>query len=296
MRVSSNTFPTSLIEQLKTLNNRQVELQKQVATGQRLDQPSDDPAAMARLRQMQAQQREAVTFRRNFDRAETTLEFASNSTQLLNQLSRLALNTVGLLTGADSQEEMNRAADQIDDVLEQAVAIGNEKFNNQYIFSGETVAVEPFATTVTDGSISAVTYQGGTGEMEYFVGGTTRLNPTTTGTQNQEFADWMNEMISLRDALRAGDRPAISTSAAALEGHDDNILVTVSDLGSKAVRLEFIQQAENSRFDALETEISKEADVDLARAITQLNLTQTAYQAALQSAGQILNLSLLDYV
>jgi flagellin-like hook-associated protein FlgL len=47
---------------------------------------------------------------------------------------------------------------------------------------------------------------------------------------------------------------------------------------------------------ALEAGISQEADADLAQTIVQLTQTQTAYQAALQSGGQILSQSLLDYL
>jgi flagellin-like hook-associated protein FlgL len=42
--------------------------------------------------------------------------------------------------------------------------------------------------------------------------------------------------------------------------------------------------------------ISQESDVDLAQTLVELNQLQSAYSAALQSAGSILKLSLLDYV
>ncbi|HKX61206.1 MAG TPA: hypothetical protein VJS65_05170 [Verrucomicrobiae bacterium] len=48
--------------------------------------------------------------------------------------------------------------------------------------------------------------------------------------------------------------------------------------------------------DTLEKLVSKEADADLTETIVRLTQTQTAYQAALQSAGRILGSSLLDYL
>ena len=42
--------------------------------------------------------------------------------------------------------------------------------------------------------------------------------------------------------------------------------------------------------------ISSETDVDLPSTIVKLNQTQTAYQAALQSAANIMRISLLDYL
>ena len=51
-----------------------------------------------------------------------------------------------------------------------------------------------------------------------------------------------------------------------------------------------------NRTESLERQISDEADADLAQTLVRLTETQNAYQAALQSAGKILNQSLLDYI
>jgi flagellar hook-associated protein 3 FlgL len=42
--------------------------------------------------------------------------------------------------------------------------------------------------------------------------------------------------------------------------------------------------------------VSKETDADMPTTIMKLNQTQTAYQAALQSAASIMKISLLDYI
>ena len=54
MRVTSNTFPNSLVTQLTSLTVRQNTLQNQAATGQRVRLPEDDPVAMRRVLDMQA--------------------------------------------------------------------------------------------------------------------------------------------------------------------------------------------------------------------------------------------------
>ncbi|MGJ8868517.1 hypothetical protein, partial [Salmonella enterica] len=47
---------------------------------------------------------------------------------------------------------------------------------------------------------------------------------------------------------------------------------------------------------SLEGEISRRADIDLAQTIVRLNQNQTNYQAALQSAGSVLDLTLMDFL
>jgi len=39
-----------------------------------------------------------------------------------------------------------------------------------------------------------------------------------------------------------------------------------------------------------------ETDADLAKVLVQLNQTQVSYQAALQTGGRILQMSLMDYL
>lgn len=297
MRVSTNSFPNKLLTQLNDLNVQRNDLQRQVSTGQRLEKSSDDPSGVARVRVMQAEQKEAITLRRNFERAESLRSFSEQNMTLLQDLSRLSLDAVGLLTGADSQQELDKTASQIDDILEQALSVANGEANNQYLFAADASATEPFVVTRdAEGRVDSVTYAGGAGEHSFYIGQSVELSPLTTGTQNEEIATWMNELIGLRTALESGDKAQISAMSNALDTSDENLLVSLSDLGSKAVRMNFVRSTENNRFNALEDQISGAADVDLTEAILQMNLTQNAYEAALKSAQQILGMSLLDFV
>jgi len=46
----------------------------------------------------------------------------------------------------------------------------------------------------------------------------------------------------------------------------------------------------------MDTEISRQADVDLAESLVELGRVETAYQAALQSSARVMNMSLFDYI
>lgn len=52
MRVTFNTFPNGLIDQLTQLTTRQSSYQLQAATGQRIVNAEDDPAAVRRVLDM----------------------------------------------------------------------------------------------------------------------------------------------------------------------------------------------------------------------------------------------------
>ena len=54
--------------------------------------------------------------------------------------------------------------------------------------------------------------------------------------------------------------------------------------------------AQSARTLALESDRSRAIDVDMVKAISDFNKTQTGYQAALQSYAQIQRLSLFNYI
>ena len=61
MRVSANHFPQSLTTQIGKLTDQQNRLQAQVGSGRRVTNASDDPVAMRRLLDLQAETTLQVT-------------------------------------------------------------------------------------------------------------------------------------------------------------------------------------------------------------------------------------------
>ena len=108
------------------------------------------------------------------------------------------------------------------------------------------------------------------------------LPPARTGV-----ADYS---ASLLTALRALGPVELSPSRA------DVHLYHIGNNGAIQARLEATKALATTRSTSLEQLVSKEADADLSQTLVKLSQTQTAYQAALQTGGKILNTSLLDYL
>ena len=62
------------------------------------------------------------------------------------------------------------------------------------------------------------------------------------------------------------------------------------------LRIEVQPDQQQSRGDSVMSLVSSETSADLPNSIVKLNQSQTAYQAALQSAANIMRISLLDYI
>ncbi len=86
---------------------------------------------------------------------------------------------------------------------------------------------------------------------------------------------------------------AAETSLIATE---DRLVSSLAEHGGVQIRIEANRAQQQQRGDNLETLISSETDADMPSTIVRLNQSQTAYQAALQSAANIMRISLLDYI
>ena len=310
MRVTSNTFPTSLTEQLGKLNILQTRLNQQAATGQRIQNPEDDPSSVHRVLDMQRDLTSLGQYERNISQMtdQVTASYASMNSlkKLLDRAQELATKAGGLR----SPEELKIYSQEINQLIKSGVQTVNAKQNGDYLFSGTKSDVPPFvAAENANGDVTSVTYQGNTSVAQNEIGqgvtmGATVLGSNTTGSgprglvaDSRSGADLFNHLIALRDALATGNQSLISgTINGQLAADEDNLLIHVGINGATQSQLETAKSLAKRDETSIATSISDEADVDLSQTIVKLTQTQTAYQAALKSGGQILSQTLLDYL
>jgi flagellar hook-associated protein 3 FlgL len=310
MRVTANTFPNSLLLQLTSLSQRQNKLQNQAATGQRVQLPEDDPVAMRRVLDLQAEGKAVGQYQRNIARLQELATSSFSSIKALESVSNRAREISISADGLKSQDELNIYANEVTQLIKQAVQTVNAKNRGDYLFSGTLSNQAAYVlTTDASGRVTSVTYQGNSTLAESEIASGITLSAQTIGennsgtgprgliTDNRVGADFFNHLISLQNNLLSGNVAAIeATDRASLAQDEDNFLFHLGTNGAIQSRLETTNAIADRRTDTIESLVSKEADADLAETLVRLNQTQTAYQAALQSAGKILGSSLLDYL
>lgn len=307
MRVTNNTYPDTLLRHLQRITKQMNSLQEQAANGQRITDISDDSAAGNRILDMQEEKGKLTQYSKNGDRAQninnTTISQLQNFIRISDRVSEIS-TLANDLTGSQG---LQAYAEEVDELIEHALQSANAKFNGEYIFGGIASGTEPFAANLdVDGKTqdpdgagagTAITYQGAAKGPEFHLSESGKVSPFTEGTTNQQFGDFINRMVKLRDALESGDQNAVtSTIRADLETSEDDLIFSLSRQGSVQLRIEFDQNLSQQRFMDLEENISAEADVDLSQTIVRLTQIQNSYQASLQSAGKVLNSSLLNYI
>jgi flagellar hook-associated protein 3 FlgL len=297
MRVSTNTLSENLIRQIQQLGSQQNRLQTQVATGQRIFQPEDDPTAVGRVLALESEQRELGQFTRNIDRALEISQISFSGLQNLKAASDRATEIGVLGAGTISDEAARAYAAELDQLIEQTLQVANTKLRNDYIFAGTAVDTPPFtAARNPAGQVTGVTYGGNSGQASIQLSESSSVAPGTTGATNASIGTLLNQLVALRDALAANNGPGVTAAQTGLIASEDVLVSAIAETGGVQMRIETNRTQLQSRSESVERLVSAEADLDLPTAVVKLNQSQTAYQAALQSAASIMRQSLLDYI
>jgi flagellar hook-associated protein 3 FlgL len=297
MRITQQLLNQTALNGMQTNLRRLQGLQTQAVSAKAVNRPSDDPFAVEQALGFRSKIKASETARQNMAMSQHWLQATDlalgDMAELLTRSRSLALKGANDTLGPDERQAL---ATEVDGMLDQAIAIGNTRHGDHYLFAGHQVDTPPFSATVTAGQTTGVTYNGDNGQI------VREIEPGSDMVINQPgaplFSGTFTKLIELRDALQAD--PFVSGDLANLlpdlENEQDALLDVQAATGTKVRRLEATAQ----RMDATETGmrelLSKAEDADMAEVASQLNQQQFVYQNALAVNGRVLRTSLLDYL
>ena len=311
MRVSSSSFADSFSYQTNQLESQQNTLQSEATTGLKFSLPEDDPAGMTQALELQSDSSANTQYQNNITQLQDSATTSYNALNGLQTLISQANTIAAGVDGTTSTQELSSYATEIGGIIQQALQLANtQDSQGNYIFGGTNASTPPFAaTTDANGNVTGVTYQGNTSvaQAEIAPGVTISaqtLGANTTGsgprgliTDSRSGADLFNHLITLQNDLASGNVSAVSTTdAQQLSKDQDNIDYQVGSNGVVQSTLTNTNSVATQQGTNLTTQMSNLTSANLATTLTQLQQTQTSYQAALQSGVQVMQLSLLDYL
>ncbi len=304
MRIAGTSFTDSMISQLNLLSARQYQLQNQATTGQSITAPEDDPAGMAEALNLQAQNSAVTQYAQNIATLQTSATIAGNALASLQTITNQANEIATEADGATAPAQLQAYATQVTQLIQQAAQLMNSKDGSQYVFGGTASTQAPFAvSTDADGNVTAVAYSGNASVAPSEIAENTTVAVNAPGENNtgsgargvvsdsRYGADLFNHLISLQNDLQSGNTSAITaTDAPNLSKDDDNIIWQVANNGATQSRLQAAASFATAQQSGLQQSLSNVAGADLAQTLTQLTQSQNAYQIALQTSSQILQL------
>jgi flagellar hook-associated protein 3 FlgL len=313
MRIATNSYSDSMLNQFNTLAAQQYKLQNQVSTGLRVQSAADDPTAMQNTLSDLEQQATQNQYSANISTLQTRSTTVDNVLQSLQTIVSRAgeIATAGGNATA-SQSSLSTYGDEVNTLINEVVTAANTKdpSTGKYLFGGTASGTPPFTTTTdANNNVTAVTYNGNNNTNQTQIGaGLTAsadipgANSGSTGargliTDSQSGADLLNHLIQLRDDLNSGNTTAITaTDSSNIQKDENNIAYQVANNGVTQNQLTNAASFATSNNSNLTQIISNASSADLMNTMVELNQAQTAYQAALQTSAKIMQTSLVNYI
>ncbi|MEA2718920.1 MAG: flagellar hook-associated protein 3 FlgL, partial [Candidatus Eremiobacteraeota bacterium] len=195
----------------------------QLSTGKQLQDPSDDPARIAQdltlHSAIDATNQQSTNVQSAVSELTTTDSALSSLTSVMQSARQLAIQG-----STDNLTDQQRTAigNQIDQLLQQAIAVGNTSYAGRYIFAGTTKTANP-PVQQQGNPIASVQFQGNEQEQGQLVynGQQFALSTTFQAAFNYQSADGSPDvfqtLITLRDTLvnkTATDQSAVAINQA----------------------------------------------------------------------------------
>jgi flagellar hook-associated protein 3 FlgL len=138
VRISSQQIFSGGINRMQDINSDLVKTQQQISTGKKVNQPSDDPVAAARILKLDQNLSRVETYQRNVDLANNRLKQEESAlSSAIDIIQRVRELTVQAGNGSLSASDRKSISSELKERLGQLADIANTRdASGEYVFSG----------------------------------------------------------------------------------------------------------------------------------------------------------------
>ena len=298
-RITPNLIADRTLVDINQQLARIAQYQERLATGLRVNRPSDDPIAASRAINARIELQKNARFTGNIQDLGPTLGDAENALHGITEVFHRAQElTVQAANGTNSQAQLDSIALEIDSLLESAFATANTRSNGRSIFAGTRTLSDAFGATRVGGEITAVTYNGNNNLISVDIAAGSQVSANIPGsTAFQGTADIFQTLIGLRDDLRAGNRANVqNVRLGQVQASLVQSLFISARIGATQNRLDLVSNGLQDGDVRLQKLLSEKIEADYADTVLHLNIAQNSYTAALNAAGRVFESSLIDFL
>lgn len=297
MRVTQNMLNNNMIMNLNRSMKNMEKYQDQLATGRKINKPSDDPVIAVRGMYYRTSLLEIDQFKRNVSEAQNWMDLTDKSIMeagdVLKRAKELLIQGANDTLGQPSRDAISKELSQLRDQLG---TIANASIGGRYIFAGTETDQPPYAEGA-DGKRTFINENNAKIELELDKGINIPVN--VNGTEIFSVPDRQNGVFGLFDRMIEdmdnGGKQA-SSQLGDLEEQIDVVLSVQASLGARSSRIDLISARLDSSETNLKTLMSKNEDADIAQVITELRNQENVHRAALGAGARIIQPSLLDFL
>ncbi|UPK43472.1 flagellar hook-associated protein FlgL [Paenibacillus pabuli] len=306
LRVTSNMISSQLMHNLNRNTVRMSETQNQLATGRKLNKPSDDPVGITYSLRYRTELSANDQYTRNVN---DTLSWLDHSDQMLDQtgniIHRLKELNVQAASSTNPQSALDSIKTEVMQLKEQLIDIGNSKLNGKYVFNGQSYTQKPydFVKDANGNSITTDVPATDNNNIIYSVGESVQLGINVTGSaifgstgDTSEDDQLFTTIDRLTEALTNGDFEAIGAQLDKFDSRLEKITTIRAEVGAKTNRVELMQSRLQDLGINLTDLQAKTEDADYAELIMNSSIQENIYNATLSAGAKIITPSLADFL
>jgi flagellar hook-associated protein 3 FlgL len=296
MRVNPN-MQSDMLFYLQASQTEEQTAIEQLATGLRVNVPSDDPAAAAANLVNNAALGADDQFVQNIDSVQQTMTSADSTlSSVITQLTKAISLGVEGGDGTLSDSDRQAIAQQVSNIKDQIFSLANTTFQGVYLFGGTETSSAPF---VKDSSVSSgVQYAGTEQSNQVQIGAGQQVATSVPGDQLFGSGDTgvFGSLQTLINALQSGSTSDIGTATVGLrtafDGVNTSRVVYGNTLSSLTEQENYLGQEKVN----LQQNEDQLVAADPTKAASDMSQAALAQQAALEATAKAQSLNLLNYL
>ncbi|HUA04125.1 MAG TPA: flagellar hook-associated protein FlgL [Solirubrobacteraceae bacterium] len=270
--------------------------QQELSTGKSINQPSDNPSGTALALGLNTDLSNLTSYSNNVTDATgwATAQSAA-MTDITNCVQRIRSLTVEAANGNESAGDMQNAAQEVNQLIDQIKQDANTQYNGQYVFSGSATSTEPYPS-------GSDTYAGNSGTVTRTIGPNTSLTVSANlsgvlgNGQSAGDGQLLDTLRTISSDMQSGSSSAVSSDLSSLDTNLNSLGGLSANIGAVQDRL----QMASSRIQTLQLSdtqvLSNTQDADMASTEISFSTQQAALQAALQAGASIVQQSLMNFL
>lgn len=287
-RVTQSSMTSASLRGLQASQSRVADLQNELATGKKLNRPSDDPAGLSSSMQLRSQLRQDGRYLDTISSATERLNSADTALEGVSSLLNRAKQLMVRATSASLDDSGRQAIASELDVIRQGVTDAyNTTYQGRPVFGGTVngdKAIDSSGNYVgDDADVSARVARGI--DVRVDVKGSAAGADVLPGLLAKAAAD-----------IRAGSTSDVTDDQDQLDSAMTSVTTSLGDIGARVSQIDSIKNRITSEQVDLTTRIASVENIDTAEAVVQLSSAQLSYQSALGAAAKVMQTSLLDYL
>jgi flagellar hook-associated protein 3 FlgL len=301
MRIATSQFQASMNRSLQINQTEIAKLTEQMATGNKIQVPSDEPIANVRLSRLRREENIVSQYVENIDAVKIRL--SKNETYLTSMVGDMGAARdlfVWASDGSNTPDDLNAMVNSLGALRDSLYFSGNTRDEEgKFLFSGTLTNTEALAFDPAAAPGARYSYTGNAGVQEVVVGNgiTQAANVTVDGMQ-----DYLNQLDIAIDMLSQptvdpGDPALKAALRTALDGTDTalNLIAgKIANFGGAQNVLDTLTGNHANVSLSNKMAITDIAQLDYGLAATQLTGYNNALQATYQAYAKVSNLSLFN--